>query len=243
MILSYRTALERTLWLGKPSPEALRMWRANVAPHELDLSLIRPGATCSGITHDIDRFSADENPFEYRSSGHGRSLGMMSHHYDREAGLELREDVDTIMEPGMVVTMEPVLGNPPPYHSIRRREAATTSTTSSSWRGRCGEHRRLSPQAGGERDRLTIACETFACGRPLRHDRPRGRSTLLRAVLHPGSTTRGVELRTDMRGRGDDRRGSGAPAFLVLTDDTSGLVTAQHGHRDVHEDDVGGGRL
>jgi creatinase len=34
----------------------------------------------------------------------------------REAGLELREDVDTVLEPGMVVSMEPMImlpeGNP-----------------------------------------------------------------------------------------------------------------------------------
>ena len=34
---------------------------------------------------------------------------MLSHYYGREAGLELREDIDTILEPGMVISMEPML--------------------------------------------------------------------------------------------------------------------------------------
>ncbi|MBL6603163.1 MAG: creatininase, partial [Alphaproteobacteria bacterium] len=36
--------------------------------------------------------------------------------YGREAGLELREDIDTILEPGMVVSMEPMItiGNDEP---------------------------------------------------------------------------------------------------------------------------------
>ncbi len=34
---------------------------------------------------------------------------MLSHYYGREAGVELREDVDTVLEPGMVVSMEPMI--------------------------------------------------------------------------------------------------------------------------------------
>ena len=33
-------------------------------------------------------------------------------YYGREAGLELREDIDTILEPGMVISMEPMLTIP-----------------------------------------------------------------------------------------------------------------------------------
>ena len=113
MISGYYTALERTMWLGEPSAAALQVWKANVAAHELGLSLIRPGATCSGIAHEINRFFADENLLQYRSFGYGHSFGVLSHYYGREAGLELREDVDTVLEPGMVVSMEPMLWIPP----------------------------------------------------------------------------------------------------------------------------------
>ena len=113
MISGYYTALERTMWLGEPSKEALRVWKANIAAHELGLSLIRPGATCSGIAHEINRFFAAENLLQYRSFGYGHSFGVLSHYYGREAGLELREDVDTVLEPGMVVSMEPMLWIPP----------------------------------------------------------------------------------------------------------------------------------
>ena len=37
---------------------------------------------------------------------------MLSHYYGREAGLELREDIDTVLEPNMVVSMEPMLTIP-----------------------------------------------------------------------------------------------------------------------------------
>ncbi len=112
MISGYYTALERTLFLGEPDADSLRTWQANVAAHELGLSLIKPGATCSGISAEINRFFTDEGLLQYRSFGYGHSFGLLSHYYGREAGLELREDIDTVLEPGMVVSMEPMLWIP-----------------------------------------------------------------------------------------------------------------------------------
>ena len=34
---------------------------------------------------------------------------MLSHFYGREAGLELREDIDTVLEKNMVISMEPMI--------------------------------------------------------------------------------------------------------------------------------------
>ncbi|MBD3664129.1 aminopeptidase P family protein [Sulfitobacter aestuariivivens] len=112
MISAYYTALERTLFLGAPDSASLKMWRANVAAHELGLSLIRPGARCSEICAEINRFYESEGLLDYRSFGYGHSFGVLSHYYGREAGLELREDVDTVLAPGMVVSMEPMLWVP-----------------------------------------------------------------------------------------------------------------------------------
>lgn len=109
MISGYYTALERTLFVGEPDAESLRIWNANVAAHELGISLIKPGATCSGITAEINKFFESEGLLQYRSFGYGHSFGVLSHYYGREAGLELREDIDTVLEPGMVVSMEPML--------------------------------------------------------------------------------------------------------------------------------------
>ena len=112
MISGYYTALERTMFLGEPDAASLRLWKANVAAHELGISLIKPGATCSGITAEINRFFADEGLLQYRSFGYGHSFGILSHYYGREAGLELREDIDTVLESGMVVSMEPMIWIP-----------------------------------------------------------------------------------------------------------------------------------
>lgn len=112
MISGYYTALERTMFLGEPDAASLRIWKANVAAHELGLSLIRPGVSCALICSEINRLFADEGLLKYRSFGFGHSFGVLSHYYGREAGLELREDIETVLEPGMVVSMEPMLWLP-----------------------------------------------------------------------------------------------------------------------------------
>ena len=112
MISGYYTALERTLWMGEPDSASLKIWQTNVEAHELGLSLIRPGATCSGICAELNRFFADRGVLGWRSFGYGHSFGVLSHYYGRESGVELREDVDTELEAGMVVSMEPMLWVP-----------------------------------------------------------------------------------------------------------------------------------
>ena len=112
MISGYYTALERTLFLGEPDAASRAIWEANVAAHEFGLSLIREGATCSGICAEINAHLAARDLLRYRSFGYGHSFGVLSHYYGREAGLELREDVDTVLTRGMVVSMEPMLTVP-----------------------------------------------------------------------------------------------------------------------------------
>ncbi len=112
MISGYYTALERTLWMGEPDADSLRIWQANVGAHELGLSLIKPGITCAEICEEINRYFSELDLLQYRSFGYGHSFGVLSHYYGREIGLELREDVHTKLEPGMVVSMEPMLTIP-----------------------------------------------------------------------------------------------------------------------------------
>ncbi|WP_163848507.1 aminopeptidase P family protein [Pseudooceanicola aestuarii] len=112
MISGYYTALERTLFLGEVDEASLKIWETNVEAHELGLSLLLPGRSCAEVTAEINALFADEGLLQYRSFGYGHSFGVLSHYYGREAGLELREDIDTVLEPGMVVSMEPMLTLP-----------------------------------------------------------------------------------------------------------------------------------
>jgi len=67
---------------------------------------------CSDICAEINQFFASRDLLQYRSFGYGHSFGVLSHYYGREAGLELREDISTVLEPGMVISMEPMLTIP-----------------------------------------------------------------------------------------------------------------------------------
>ena len=109
MISGYYTALERTLFVQEVDPASLKIWEANVAAHEYGMSLLKPGVSCAEVTDKINTFFAERNLLQYRTFGYGHSFGVLSHYYGREAGLELREDVDTVLEVGMVISMEPML--------------------------------------------------------------------------------------------------------------------------------------
>ncbi len=112
MISGYYTALERTLFVETVAPDSLNIWKANVAAHEYGMSLLQPGASCAEVTEKINTFFAERDLLQYRTFGYGHSFGVLSHYYGREAGLELREDIDTVLEPGMVISMEPMLTIP-----------------------------------------------------------------------------------------------------------------------------------
>jgi creatinase len=109
MIFGYYTALERTLFAGSVSDEHLRLWNVNVEVHEVGLDLIQPGAKCSEIAAELNQIYRGYDLLQYRSFGYGHSFGVLSHYYGREAGVELREDIDTVLTPGMVVSMEPMI--------------------------------------------------------------------------------------------------------------------------------------
>ncbi|MDO5367084.1 M24 family metallopeptidase [Kocuria sp.] len=112
MTSGYYTALERTLFLGEPDAESLRLWNINVEVHEAGLELIKPGAVCKDIAAELNKIYVSHNLLPNRTFGYGHSFGVLSHYYGREAGLELREDIDTVLEPGMVVSMEPMITVP-----------------------------------------------------------------------------------------------------------------------------------
>lgn len=112
MISGYYTALERTLFVGQVDDASLKIWQANVAAHEYGMSLLKPGVSCAAVTEQINAFFAERDLLQYRTFGYGHSFGVLSHYYGREAGLELREDIDTILQPGMVISMEPMLTIP-----------------------------------------------------------------------------------------------------------------------------------
>ena len=109
MISGYYTALERTLFVEEVNKASMKAWEANVKVHRHGLKLIKPGVKCSEITAELNNLFSELGYLHRRTFGYGHSFGVLSHYYGREGKLELREDIETVLKPNMVVSMEPMI--------------------------------------------------------------------------------------------------------------------------------------
>ncbi len=109
MVAGYYVALERTLFAGTATKEHIRLWQVNCLVHDEGKKMLVPGARCSDVAKALNAIYAEHDLLKYRTFGYGHSFGVLCHYYGREGGLELREDCDTVLEPGMVVSMEPMI--------------------------------------------------------------------------------------------------------------------------------------
>ncbi len=109
MVFGYYTAIERTLFCEHASDAHLDLWQKNCEVMRVGSDLIGPGRKCSEVALELNEMYRGWDLLKYRSFGYGHSFGVLSHYYGREAGVELREDVDTELKPGMVVSMEPMI--------------------------------------------------------------------------------------------------------------------------------------
>ena len=112
MVAGYYVALERTLFCERASDEAIRLWEINCMVHDRGKELLVPGTRCADVALELNALYEEHNLLQYRSFGYGHSFGVLCHYYGREGALELREDCETVLEPGMVVSMEPMITVP-----------------------------------------------------------------------------------------------------------------------------------
>ncbi|WP_298284064.1 aminopeptidase P family protein [Acidocella sp.] len=112
MVAGYYVALERTLFAETARDENLRLWEFNCQVHDRGKELLVPGKSCAEIARELNEMYAAEGLLQYRSFGYGHSFGVLCHYYGREGALELREDCETVLQPGMVVSMEPMITIP-----------------------------------------------------------------------------------------------------------------------------------
>ena len=150
MIAGYYHALERTLFFDHVPDGALRPWEVNCAVHRRGIELIRPGARCMDVARELNAIYAEHGLLDRRTFGYGHSFGTLCHYYGREAGLEFREDVETVLAPGMVVSMEPMITVPGGNARSRWIPRARHARRDRGW-GR--EPDRLPVRAGAQRGR------------------------------------------------------------------------------------------
>jgi len=109
MISGYYTALERTLFVGEVDDASMKAWEANVKVHRHGIKIIKPGIKCSEVTAELNNLFSELGYLHRRTFGYGHSFGLLSPYYGREGKLEFREDIETVLKPNMVVSMEPMI--------------------------------------------------------------------------------------------------------------------------------------
>ena len=106
-VWGYLSELERTMFVGEPTPEQARMFARMVELQDAAFDAIRPGARCSDVDRAV-RAAFDEHdlwPFWRHHTGH--AIGLRYHE-----GPFLDSGDDTEIRPGMVFTVEPGLYSP-----------------------------------------------------------------------------------------------------------------------------------
>lgn len=110
--------MTRTVVRGTPPPEVERMWEAVREAQQLGVDMIKPGVNGRdvhiAICEVFKRYGYGSLPKAYRDiqsdarfiHGTGHGLGLEIHEFPRVS------DVDVILEPGDVVTVEPGLYDP-----------------------------------------------------------------------------------------------------------------------------------
>jgi len=109
MISGYYTALERTLFMGEVDDASMKVWEANIKVHRRGLEIVKPGVKCSEVTAELNDLFSELGYLHRRTFGYGHSFGLLSPYYGREGKLEFREDIETVLKPGMVVSIEPMI--------------------------------------------------------------------------------------------------------------------------------------
>jgi Xaa-Pro aminopeptidase len=106
-IWGYNAELERAMIVGLPTAEMRRLFDHTVAAQQVALDVLRPGVTCADVDGAVMRYFEDNSllPFWRQHTGH--AIGLRNH---EAPFLDLGDR--TLVEPGMVFTIEPGLYSP-----------------------------------------------------------------------------------------------------------------------------------
>jgi len=103
-IWGYNAELERALVVGAPTDEMRRLFDNTVAAQQVAFDALRPGVTCADVDGAVLRYFEENNLLPYWRQHVGHGIGLRNH----EAPF-LDVGDHTVVEPGMVFTIEPGL--------------------------------------------------------------------------------------------------------------------------------------
>jgi Xaa-Pro aminopeptidase len=100
----YHSELERTMIVGEPSAEFVTYFDAMLAIQQAGFQAIRPGRTCGDVETDVQREIAQLGLSQLTRHHTGHGIGLEGH---EPPFLDLGDE--TVLEPGMVFSVEPGL--------------------------------------------------------------------------------------------------------------------------------------
>ena len=103
-IWGYNAELERAMIIGPPTDEMRRLFDHTVAAQQVAFDVLRPGVTCADVDGAVLRYFEDNDLLPYWRQHVGHAIGLRNH----EAPF-LDVGDHTVVEPGMVFTIEPGL--------------------------------------------------------------------------------------------------------------------------------------
>jgi Xaa-Pro dipeptidase len=106
-VWGYDSELERTMVVGKPSDDQRQMFDHMVALQDTAFEVIRPGQPCSSVDKAVRKYYEDHDLMPYWRHHVGHAIGLRYHE-----GPFLDIGDDTLIQPGMVFTVEPGLYAP-----------------------------------------------------------------------------------------------------------------------------------
>lgn len=103
-VLGCNTELERVLFLGAPSREQEGFYRHALAIQDIALRAIRPGVPCADVDRAVLQYYEENGLMPYWRHHTGHCIGFAKH----ESPFLDQNDM-TVLQPGMVCTIEPGL--------------------------------------------------------------------------------------------------------------------------------------
>ena len=98
----YESELERTLFVGEPTPEQARFFQAMLDAQEAGMAALRPGRACSEVEREVQAVMEATGVRAYWRHHTGHAFGMEGHEHPF---LDL--DDHTEIRPGMIFSIEP----------------------------------------------------------------------------------------------------------------------------------------
>ena len=103
-VWGYLSELERTMVIGEPAAEQRVLFDHMVALQDIAFENIKPGVKCSEVDHAVRAYYDEHGLWDYWKHHVGHCIGLRYHE-----GPFLDIGDDTVIQPGMVFTVEPGL--------------------------------------------------------------------------------------------------------------------------------------